>query len=214
MKEFVKSILILILLPVCSLFSWTVASASDSEKPRAEVLKLAESAYNCAIKSGTAKPKTLTVIDYSLPSTAKRMWVIDMQKKHTLFHTLVSHGKGSGEKSATYFSNKSGSHATSLGLYKTEATYHGKNGYSLRLEGLDKGYNDNAKSRAVVIHGAPYVNDKTAKVGRVGRSWGCPAVASELAAPIINTIKEGDLVFAYYPDQKWMKDSKFLNCSA
>lgn len=197
------------LLSVFLLSNLTIASAA---KPKDDVLNLAKSAYNCAIKAGTAKPKTLTVIDYSLPSTEKRMWVIDMQNDNTLFHTLVSHGQGSGQVTPTKFSNKSGSHATSLGLYKTENSYYGRNGYSLRLAGLDKGYNDNAKSRAVVIHGAPYVSEKTAKSGRLGRSWGCPAVAKELAKPIINTIKEGDLVFAYYPDQKWLNDSEFLNC--
>jgi hypothetical protein len=210
MKIFIK--FMFILLSTFILSSWTSAFAN---KPKKEVLNLAKSAYNCAIKSGHASaPKTLTVIDYSLPSTEKRMWIIDMQNDKTLFHTLVSHGKNSGENYTTKFSNTPNSKATSLGLFRTENPYYGSNGYSLRLTGLDIGYNDNAMSRAIVIHGAPYVSEKAAKGNRIGRSWGCPAVAKELAKPIINTIKEGDLVFAYYPDKQWIKDSKFLNCSA
>lgn len=208
MKQLIK----FSLLPLIILLNSATVFGNDNPSPK--VLELAKSAYQCAVKTGKAKPKTLTVIDYSLPSTQKRMWVLDMENNKTLYHTLVSHGQGSGEVSPTRFSNKPGSHATSLGLYKTEGTYYGKNGYSLRLAGLDKGYNDNAKSRAVVIHGAPYVSEKTAKNGRLGRSHGCPAVSTALAKPIINTIKEGDLVFAYYPDAKWLKDSAFLNCSA
>lgn len=210
MKPLIKLISTVALLPICILFNWTIASA-QTDKPSPEVFKLAQSAYNCAVKTGAATPKTLTIIDYSLPSTEKRMWIIDMKENRTLFHTLVSHGKGSGELTSTRFSNKSGSYATSLGLFRTEDTYQGKNGYSLKLEGLDKGYNDNAKSRAVVMHGAPYVSVQN---GRLGRSLGCPAVAPALAKPIINTIKGGDLVFAYYPDQEFLKNSKFLNCSA
>lgn len=179
-----------------------------------QVFQLAKSAYECAVLTGAAKPQTLTIIDYSLPSTQKRMWVINMQTNQVLYNTLVAHGQGSGGVMATRFSNQAQSHATSLGLFKTASTYEGKNGYSLRLIGLDQGFNSNAMARAVVMHGAPYVNDNIAKSGRLGRSWGCPAVPKQLAQPIINTIKDGNLVFAYYPDQQWLKNSKYLNCAA
>lgn len=177
------------------------------------VLKLAMSAYDCAQLSGVAKSKTLTVIDYSLPSTTPRMWVIDVQQNKVLFNSLVAHGQGSGDQvKTTRFSNQNSSHATSLGLFVTGAVYQGKNGYSLKLYGLDKGFNDNAAARAVVVHGAPYVSESIADSGRLGRSWGCPAVPQKLAKPIIDTIKDGNLVFSYYPDSKWLSQSKYVNC--
>ena len=197
--------------PLTTLFT----SSSSSNTPNPQVMKLATDAYDCAIGSGVAKPGILTVIDYSLPSNQKRMWVIDMKTKKTLYNTYVAHGKGSGNTTATKFSNVPQSLATSLGLFKTADSYMGGNGYSLRLIGLDAGYNNNAYARNVVIHGAPYVSESIAqKTGRVGRSWGCPAVPQPLAKPIINTIKGGNLVFAYYPNTAWMKSSKYLNCPA
>lgn len=178
-----------------------------------QVYKMAMEAYDCAILSGKAKPKTLTIIDYSLPSNKDRMWVIDMQNNKVLFNNLVAHGQGSGGLMATDFSNNGNSHQTSLGLFLTEDTYQGHNGLSLRLKGLDVGFNDKAMQRSVVMHGAPYVSDAVIqKTGRLGRSWGCPAVSKELAKPIIDTIKGGDLVFAYYPDKKFLAESKYINC--
>lgn len=207
MKKFIS----LYFISILSLIHSSSVFANQS-KPSPEVLKLAQAAYDCAIASGVAKPQTLTVIDYSIPSNMERMWVLDMENNRTLFHTLVAHGKGSGEVKPTKFSNQPNSRATSLGLFKTAGTYQGSNGYSLRLIGLEPGYNDKAESRAVVMHGAPYVNQNIAKSGRIGRSWGCPAVPQQLAQPIINTIKGGNLVFAYYPENKWLNESKFLNC--
>jgi len=207
------------LLSALSLTSWanpiTNLFKSTTTTPNPEVLKLAKSAYDCAVLSGkVAKPQTLTVIDYSLASSMKRLWVIDMKNNQVLYNTLVAHGQGSGGAIPTRFSNTSSSHATSLGLFKTGDTYQGRNGFSMRLIGLDDGFNSNALSRAVVMHGAPYVSDARAKSGFIGRSWGCPAVPQKLAAPIINTIKGGNLVFAYYPDSKLLKKSKYLNCSS
>ena len=127
--------------------------------------------------------------------------------------SLVAHGKGSGNNiTASRFSDKPGTLASSLGLFVTEGTYFGKHGYSLKLRGLEAGFNQNAKSRGIVIHAANYVNDNVATInGGVGRSWGCPAVDKKVAKPLIDTIKGGSLVFAYYPDSKWLKQSEFLN---
>jgi hypothetical protein len=130
------------------------------------------------------------------------MWVFDVHTHALLFHELVSHGRGSGTKMAKEFSNASDSNMTSLGLFKTAEPYVGHNGYSLRLDGLEKGVNDHARDRAIVIHGAPYVNASTARAnGYLGRSLGCPAVRPEIAHQLIDTLKGGGLIFAYYPRQ-------------
>ena len=119
--------------------------------------------------------------------------------------------EGSGANMATQFSNQDESHQTSLGLFVTGDTYVGKNGYSLRLDGLDKGVNDRARDRAIVMHGAPYVSEEFVKAnGRLGRSWGCPAISAAVAKPMIDRVKGGGLVFAYYPDARWLKTSKYL----
>ncbi len=129
-----------------------------------------------------------------------------------LFQELVAHGKNSGDNLTTRFSNMADSLQTSLGLFSTDDTYLGANGYSLRLEGLEPDVNDRARARAIVMHGAPYVNAETArKLGRLGRSWGCPAVSLESARRLIDTVKGGTPVFAYYPDKAWLAGSRFLN---
>jgi hypothetical protein len=175
------------------------------------VWQLAVKAYNKALTKGYIKQKIVTVIDYSLPSSQKRLWVIDMHQQKVLLHILVSHGKNTGGLFAKNFSNKHGSLATSIGTFVTENTYSGSHGYSLRLRGLEPGFNENAKSRAIVIHGAKYATqDFVSQHGRLGHSWGCPAVSPHLAKPLIDHIKGGSLVFAYYPDAKWLQHSKFL----
>ena len=182
-----------------------------------EVLDLALNAASCAVRSGkVSKPKTLTVIDYSRPSSQQRLWVIDLTTKELLYEELVAHGQGSGGATATTFSNEPETHRTSLGLFRTDDTYVGKNGYSLRLDGLDEGINDRARERAIVMHGAPYVSDAFVRAnGRLGRSWGCPAIRSDIARAMIDRVKGGGLVFAYYPDARWLKSSKFLRgCGA
>lgn len=181
------------------------------------VFELAFSAATCAVRAGTAPaPATLTVIDYSKPSTEKRLWVFDMRSRELLYEELVAHGQGTGEAFATTFSNDPGTHQSSLGLFLTEDTYFGKNGYSLRLNGLDRGFNDRARERAIVIHGAPYVSEAFAQAqGRLGRSWGCPALSEAVAHNVIDRVKGGSLLFAYYPDQQWLKSSKYLgDCAA
>ena len=178
---------------------------------------MAFGAASCAVRSGAVShPETLTVIDYSKPSTEKRFFVYDLNSKELLYSEVVAHGQGSGENLATRFSNEENTHATSLGLFVTEDTYIGKNGYSLRLNGLDQGFNDRARERAIVIHGAPYVNpDAIGALGRLGRSWGCPALRPAIAKDVIDHVKGGSLVFAYYPDQDWLKSSKYLGgCAA
>ncbi len=177
-----------------------------------DVFDLALGAVSCAVKSGAvSNPPTLTVIDYSKPSTQKRLWVFDLKSKELIYEELVAHGQGSGAGMATQFSNMHESHRTSLGLFKTDTTYVGKNGYSLRLDGLDRGFNDQARARAIVMHGAPYVSGTFVKAnGRLGRSHGCPAVSELVARQMIDRVKGGGLVFSYYPDSEWLKSSKYL----
>ncbi len=171
-------------------------------------------AYLCAHKNYGYDPKRLlTIIDYSMPSTAKRMWIIDIANEKVLYNLLVAHGRNSGANYATKFSDIPQSKQSSIGVFVTENTYYGHDGYAMRLKGLDKGFNDAAYNRDVVIHGAKYVSeDFIKKYGRLGRSWGCPALSETYIKPVINLIKEGTLVVSYYPDSQWIKQSTFLNC--
>jgi hypothetical protein len=179
---------------------------------RSDVLKLALTAARRAEDNGLVpKRNLLTVIDYSLPSSQPRLFIFDLTAHKLLFRELVAHGKSSGGNIANFFSNSPGSLATSLGLFVTADTYNGGNGYSLRLRGLEEGVNDMAWDRAIVLHGASYVSNEAVKVlGRLGRSWGCPAVRPEISQKIIDTIRGGSPVFAYYPDQSWLSTSAFL----
>jgi hypothetical protein len=179
-----------------------------------DVLKLATRAAECARRQGLLDGfQHLAVIDYSVPSTQPRLWVFDVARGRLLFQELVAHGRNTGEKIAEHFSNIEGSKMSSLGLFQTAETYYGSNGYSLRLRGLDPGFNDNALARAIVMHGAPYVSQAIAeRLGRIGRSWGCPAVRPEVARTVIDTLKGGALLFAYYPDRKWLAESPMLRC--
>ena len=138
--------------------------------------------------------------------------MLDLRTREVIYEELVAHGQGSGGNVPTKFSNQPDSHQTSIGLFVTEDTYVGRNGYSLRLEGLDRGFNDRAKARAIVMHGAPYVNKDISKsLGRLGRSHGCPAVRESIARELIDRVKGGSLVFSYYPDTDWLATSAFLN---
>jgi hypothetical protein len=179
-----------------------------------KVLHLAVSAVGCAINSGDIDtPRTLTVIDYSRPSVEPRLWVFDVATGELLFKELVAHGRNTGENLATRFSDSLNSHQSSIGLFVTGDTYVGSNGYSLRLDGLEPGFNSRARERAIVMHGAPYVNESLAATqGRIGRSWGCPALREAVARNVIDTVRGGGVIFSYYPDQKWLETSKFLNC--
>ena len=157
------------------------------------------------------KSKVLTVIDFSLPSTAKRMWIINPESGEILLNSVVSHGRNSGDLMAKSFSNQAESYKSSLGFYTTGETYSGKHGYSLRLDGLEKGFNDQARNRAIVIHGADYAREEFAKsVGRLGRSLGCPALPSELSAKAIDLIKNGSLLFIFGKDASYLEKSSLI----
>lgn len=188
---------------------------ADLPWPRSEVWELASRAYRCAASEGSVHRSVLTVIDYSLPSNERRLWVIDMLHRRVLHHELVAHGEGSGAGAmAVAFSNEVGSHQSSLGLFRTDEVYMGRFGYSLRLSGLEPRINDRARERAIVVHGDVNVSDSVAsRWGMVGPSWGCPALATEVAPRVIDNIAGGSAIFAYYPDSKWMSESRYLNCA-
>jgi hypothetical protein len=181
---------------------------------RREVLELALRARECAVAYGDVQGESrLAVIDYSLPSTNERLWVFDLSGERLLYREHVAHGRNSGHNMTTSFSNVDGSHQSSLGLFRTAETYVGGNGYSMRMDGLEPGVNDNARDRLIVMHGAPYVNPGQAtRQGRLGRSYGCPAVRSAVARDVIDILKDGQLLFAYYPEQDWLAGSRFLEC--
>ena len=187
------------------------AAAPDADP---KVLALALQARTCAMATeGAASASRLAVIDYSRPSTQTRLWVFDLKRKSLLFAEHVAHGRGSGDNMAQSFSNREGSHQSSLGLFRTAETYQGGNGYSMRMDGLEPGVNDAARDRMIVMHGAPYVDPLAAlKQGRLGRSFGCPAVRPQVARELIDTLKQGQLLFAYYPDPEWLEGSTLLGC--
>jgi len=188
--------------------------AAEREGMSRPVLDLALNALTCAIDSGDISlPPTLTVIDYSRPSTEPRLWVFDLHTGGLRFHELVAHGKGTGENLAEHFSDDMDSHQSSLGLFVTGDTYTGSNGYSLRLNGLEPGFNSRARERAIVMHGASYVDAEfAAKQGRLGRSWGCPALREAIAHDVIDFVRDGGVIFSYYPDEAWLERSRFLHC--
>ncbi len=157
------------------------------------------------------KENILSIIDFSLPSGKKRFFVIDLNSQELLFHTYAAHGKQSGKNMATQFSNKPNSNKSSLGFYITGKTYQGKHGTSLRLEGEEKGFNDNALSRGIVMHSASYVDESViAQQGFIGRSQGCPALPTNIYKPVIEKIKNGSCLFIYSPDKYYVSHSKIL----
>jgi len=153
----------------------------------------------------------LSIVDFSLPSNQKRLFILDLKNYKILFNTYVAHGRNSGKEYASKFSNANQSYESSLGFYVTGDTYSGNHGYSLRLEGEESGINDNALSRGVVMHSAWYVNENIAKSqGYIGRSQGCPAIPENLHKPIIEKIKNGSCLFLYSPDKNYLNNSKIL----
>jgi hypothetical protein len=190
-------------------------AAAESTGVSRPVLDLALDAVTCAVSTGDiAMPPTLTLIDYSLPSTERRLWVFDLRTGEVRFHEFVAHGKGTGDNLAEHFSDAMNSHQSSLGLFVTGDTYVGSNGYSLRLDGLEPGFNSHARERAIVMHGAPYVNASVAATqGRLGRSWGCPALSEAVAHDVIDLVRGGGVIFSYYPDETWLQTSRFLHCT-
>lgn len=216
---------LLVMLAACALYRTHTPHYVDNIPLRAQIIAkqtrnlspkvvaLALVAYNKAQSEGYGDKHILTIIDYSAPSTRHRFWVINLDTNKVLFKELVAHGMGSGELYATKFSDQIDSKETSIGMYMTAPeAYDGRHGYSLRLKGLEPGFNTNAWSRAIVIHSAPYVCDGFIKQhGFAGRSWGCPALNPKDIRAIINTIKGGSLIFAYANNPQWLNHSKFLN---
>jgi hypothetical protein len=191
-----------------------ISAVSPASGISASVLQMAVAAVSCAVHSGDIeRPRTLTVIDYSRPSVDPRLWVFDVATGEVLFKELVAHGRNTGENMATHFSDTLNSRQSSIGLFVARDTYVGSNGYSLRLDGLEPGFNAHARERAIVMHGAPYVDASiAAKQGRIGRSWGCPALREAIARDVIDTVRGGGVIFSYYPDTDWLSTSRFLNC--
>lgn len=178
-----------------------------------QVLRYALDATSCAVRSGMAYPERLAVIDFSLPSSEHRLWIFDLEERTLLMQDLVAHGRNSGDLKSTAFSNIEGSYQSSIGLFRAAESYRGKHGYSLRLDGLEPGFNDLARQRAIVIHGADYVDPSWVDAyGRIGRSLGCPAVRQEITRAVVDNLKGGQLVFKYYPDKEWLSTSGLLNC--
>ena len=171
--------------------------------PNFECFNTALDGFHLLKQKGAVEKNILTVVDFSLSSTKKRMWVIDLDEKVVLFHTLVAHGKNTGEEYANEFSNQAESFKSSVGFYATGEIYNGKHGLSLKLDGLERGLNDNARDRAVVVHGADYVSESFIKQhNRLGRSQGCPALPVELNEKIINVIKNKSCLFIYHPTKR------------
>jgi len=202
--------------PVRPVTATIAPAAAQTAGISSDVLSLALGAVSCAVASGDiTAPPTLTVIDYSRPSVEPRFWVFDLKTGQLLYKELVAHGRNTGENLALHFSDSMNSRQSSIGLFVTRDTYVGSNGYSLRMDGLEPGFNGRARERAIVMHGAPYVSDEIASSqGRLGRSWGCPALREAIAHEVIDTVRGGGVVFSYYPDQAWLNSSRFLNCGA
>jgi len=178
-----------------------------------QVLGHAVAAMQCAVNNGASPAQRLAVIDFSLPSSERRLWIFDLETHQLLLEDLVAHGQNSGDNHATRFSNQVGSYQSSIGLFRTAESYHGKHGYSLRMDGLEPGINDRARERAIVIHPAAYVNPSwIASQGRIGRSQGCPAVRPEVARMVVDSLKGGQFMFSWYPDQDWLQRSAYLDC--
>lgn len=185
-----------------------------SEKPSAELFSMAMRGYLNLKNAGKLNEdkQVLTIADFTKSSNENRLWIIDLRHNKLVMHTYVAHGQGSGEEFATDFSNTENSHQSSIGFYVTGETYNGEHGTSLRLNGMDNGYNSAALDRGIVVHGADYVcKDFIAGNQRLGRSWGCPAVNQKLAPGIINMIKDGTCLFIYYPQKSYLKTAYWLN---
>ena len=190
-------------------FNWNLQFSGLSQDAFEQGIK----GYNYLLQHNDIKKSNLfTIIDYSRPSTKKRLFVLNMESGEIVFNTLVAHGQNSGFNYATQFSNETESHKTSLGFYITLETYTGTNGYSLKLKGCEKGINDKAYERAIVLHGADYVSETFIQnKGYLGRSYGCPALPLALHKKIIDKIKNGSCVFLYHPTKKYSTRSKILD---
>lgn len=187
-------------------------NANDFELPSQESFAQALQGFFRLKEEGKIKKDLLTLIDFSQSANAQRMWVIDMSTNTILHQTFVAHGRNTGNEFATKFSNIPESFQSSLGFYATAETYTGKHGFSLRLDGLEKGINDQARARAIVIHGADYVSDTfISRHGRLGRSLGCPALPKEVSKEIISTIADNSCIFIYFPSENYSKQSQLIS---
>ncbi len=189
-----------------------VIAAQTQNHLRPQLVNLALHAYNNAQLDGFGNKHILSIIDYSLPSTMNRLWIINLDTNQVLFAEKVAHGIGSGTLYATQFSDQIDSRESSIGMYQTRLNgYRGRHGYSLRLIGLEPGYNDQAFKRAIVLHSAPDISDAFIQThGFLGLTWGCPAINPAHIRPVINTLSGGTLIFAYANDPAWLKNSRFL----
>lgn len=178
-----------------------------------QAFEYAYQGYNALVQKKKIRPGgNLAICDFSQSSKKKRMYIVDMSAKEVVMNTYVAHGKKSGGEFATKFSNKPGSHQSSLGFYITNNTYYGEHGLSLRMTGVEKGINDKALPRNIVIHGASYIEESRLKqLGNMGRSFGCPAVPSKQSKQIINLLSNGHCLFIYHPSKKYLSESKLLN---
>jgi hypothetical protein len=181
-----------------------------------QAFEFALTGYNTLLNSGRIKKSNLlSILDFSLPSGKKRLFVVDITTGELVFNTYAAHGRNSGTSVATKFSNKTNSYQSSLGFYITGDTYNGKHGMSLRLEGEEKGINDNALARGIVMHSASYVDEEiVARQGYIGRSQGCPALPGNIYKDVIEKIKNGSCLFLYSPDKYYATHSKMLNDKA
>jgi len=181
--------------------------------PNDNLLEMAVNGYHKLVNNKQIEQgKTLTIVDFSLPSSEKRMWIIDVESGIILHNSVVSHGRNSGNLMAEKFSNTDSSYMSSLGFYVTGETYFGKHGYSLRLDGVEKGFNDRARDRAIVIHGAEYANENfITSTGRLGRSLGCPALPVDTSKEIIDMIKDKTCLFIFGKDDDYIAKSKLIN---
>lgn len=187
----------------------TILSRTEGLNP--QVLSLALKAYDKLRQAGYDGREMLTIVDYSKPSTERRLWVINLKDLQVPFRALVANGKNNGGNMTSTFSDRPASHDSSIGVYLTANTYIGKHGYSLRINGMEPGFNDKARARDIVIHAANYVSETFAHIhGRLGRSWGCFALNPVVAPDVINQIKGGTVLFAYYPDPRWLNHSTYL----
>ncbi len=187
-------------------------NANHFALPKFETFNEALRGFNKLKRKGTISKNILTLIDFTMSSNTKRLWVIDLDSKTILYNSLVAHGRNTGEEYASSFSNLAQSFKSSLGFYVTGEIYNGKHGMSLKLDGLENGINNNARERAVVMHGAEYVSNSFIKNNkRLGRSLGCPAIPLDLTKEIINTIKDKSCLYIYYPSKTYKSLSKLIS---
>ncbi|MEC4112517.1 murein L,D-transpeptidase catalytic domain family protein [Myroides pelagicus] len=181
------------------------------EAPSLKVFTSALRGYYKMVEEGNIQNAKLTIVDFSLSSSKQRLWVIDMNNNEVVLQSYVAHGRKTGDEFATTFSNRVNSHMSSLGFYITGETYMGRNGFSMRLDGVEKGINDNARRRAIVVHGADYASEELVeRQGKLGRSYGCPAVPMEVNRTLIELIKDHSCLFIYFPSNDYISRSSIV----